>query len=124
MSENLNIRLLQRQELYRLNKFYKLNESPIDPSKQLLTAAVAELDNRTIVGMLGFELVPHAGPLIVLEPWRGHGISQLLYAAIENELNKNKGTGYYTFPSNDASKHIAEKIGLIKLPWEVWKREF
>jgi len=123
MSENLNLRLIDRTELHKLRKFYKLEGSLRDP-KGLFTAAVAELPDETIVGMLGFELIPHLGPLYVMPNYRNNGIAVQLYQAIEVELDKKPGTGYYTFPSNEASKRVMEKLGLTKLPWEVWKREF
>src|SRR5271154_4703283 len=118
MSENPKIRLLYKEELKRLRRFYRENNSPIDPTKQLLTAAVAELPDETLVGMLGFELIPHVGPLFVTESHRGNGLAVKLYQEIESHLDKHPGTGYYTFPSNDTSIHIASKLGLVKLPWE------
>lgn len=124
MLENPKLRLLRREELFKLRRLFRANESKIDPAKQLLTAAVAELSDKTIVGMLGFELIPHSGPLFVSEAYRGNGIGVKLYEVIEAELNKTPGTGYYTFPSNDISIAIAKKLNLEKLPWEVWKREF
>jgi GNAT superfamily N-acetyltransferase len=123
MSENLRLRLLAKEELYKLKKFYREVNAPMN--RNLLTAAVAELPDETIVGMLGFELFPHAGPLLVLPDYRGNGLASQLYGVIEEQFNKEPGTGYYTFPSNDASRRVAEKLGLVKLQdWEVWKREY
>jgi RimJ/RimL family protein N-acetyltransferase len=125
MLEKPKLRLLRREELHRLRSFYRKNGSPIDPHKQLLTAAVAELSDSTIVGFCGFELIPHAGPIEIVESYRGNGLGIELFQTIEKELDKYPHTGYYTFPSNDASKKLVEKLGLIKLEdWEVWKREY
>lgn len=124
MSEKLNLRLLQRDELHKLKPFYRRNDSPINPSNQLLTAAVVELPDETIVGMLGFELIPHVGPIEILDPYKRMGLGTKLYQLIESQLGKNPHTGYYTFPSTDASKELVKKLGLIKMPWEVWKREY
>lgn len=123
MSENLKARMLQRDELFRLKKFYRMNDSKMNP-EDLYSASVIETSDEKIVGMLGLELIPHAGPLYVLPEFRGHGLAVQLYRTIEANLTKKPRTGYYTFPSNDISKHIAQKLGLEKLPCEVWKREF
>jgi GNAT superfamily N-acetyltransferase len=123
MLESLRFRLMQRDELFRLKRIYRLNDSKLDPT-DLLTAAVVENVDSTIVGVAGFELIPHVGPLWVDESLRGNGIAGKLFKVIEDELNKTKGTGYYSFPSNDISKRVMEKLGLEKLPVEVWKREF
>jgi ribosomal protein S18 acetylase RimI-like enzyme len=124
MLENLSAKMLKKDELYKLKRIYKLNESPRDPTKSLLSAAVIQLPDETIVGMLGFELIPHAGPLWVKPEFRRNGLAVALYQMIESQLSQNHGTGYYTFMSNDASKALAQKLGLEKLPWEVWKREY
>jgi RimJ/RimL family protein N-acetyltransferase len=124
MLENPKLRLLGKEELYKLKRFYREEGSKINPSQSLFTAAVAELEDETIVGMLGFELVPHVGPLFVRESYRGQGLAGRLYGIVEDQLDKRPGTGYYTFPSNDASRRVAEKLGLEKLNWDIWKREY
>jgi GNAT superfamily N-acetyltransferase len=123
MLENPKLRLLAKEELYKLKRFYKEEGSKADP-RSLLTAAVAKLEDETIVGMLGFELVPHVGPLYVTAPFRGQGLAGRMYELIEEQLNKQPGTGYYTFPSTDASRRVAEKLGLEKLNWDIYKREY
>lgn len=123
MLENPRLRLLAKEELHKLRPFFKRNGSQSDP-RNFLSAAVAQLSDETIVGMLGFELIPHLGPLEVIEPYRGNGIAVQLYRTIEDQFTKVPGSGYYTFPSNDASRRVSEKLGLIKLDWEVWKREY
>lgn len=125
MLESPRLRLLGKEELRRIRPIFRSNGSNADPTKQLLAAAIAELSDETIVGMLGFELIPHCGPLIVNENYRGQGLASKLYGVIEDQFTKVKGSGYYTFPSNDASRRVAEKLGLEKLKdWEVWKREY
>ena len=121
---SLNLRLLKRDELFKLRRFYKARGSPIDPSKQLLTAAIAETVDEHIVGFCGFELIPHVGPIEILPEFQKQGLGTSLYKLIESQLDKTPNTGYYTFPSNDASKALVKKLGLEKLPWEVWKREY
>lgn len=124
MLESLNTKLLNRDELYKLRRIYKINESLQDPTKTLLTAAVIETPDESIVGMLGFELFPHVGPLWVKPEFRRNGLATAMYDMIESQLDKKPGTGYYTFMSNEASVGVAKKLGLVKLPWEVWKREY
>jgi RimJ/RimL family protein N-acetyltransferase len=124
MLESLSARILKHDELHKLKKIYRLNESKQDPTKSLLTAAIIELPDETIVGMLGFELIPHIGPLWVKENFRRIGLATAMYQMLESQLDKTPGTGYYTFPSNDASMNVIKKLGLEKLPVEVWKREF
>lgn len=124
MSEKPKLRLLAKDELQKLRSFYKSVGSTIDPRQQLLTAAVAQLPDETIVGFCGFELIPHVGPVQIIEPFRGQGLAVQLYELIEAQLDKKPHTGYYTFPSNDASKRVASKLGLTKLDWEIWKREY
>ena len=124
MLENLSAKMLKKDELYKLKRIYKLNESPRDPTKSLLSAAVIQLPDETIVGMLGFELILHVGPLWVKPEFRRNGLAVALYQMIESQLSQNHGTGYYTFPGNEASIGVVKKLGLEKLPWEVWKREY
>lgn len=123
MLENPRLRLLKRDELHRLKSFYKKVPGR-NPTKELFTAAIAQLSDETIVGYCGFELVPHCGPIEIIESYRGQGLGIKLYEAIEAELDKKPGTGYYTFPSNDAAKALVRKLGLTKMDWEVWKREY
>lgn len=123
MSENLKSRMLNRDELFKLKKFYKEFDCPSN-LKNLFTASVVQTIDERIVGMLGFELVPHAGPLYIDPNYRGQGLAIQLYKTIESNISKEPGTGYYTFPSNEISIKIAQKLGLEKLPCEVWKREF
>jgi len=121
--EDLKIRYLSKEELYKLKTIFKQQGASIDP-RTMLSAAVAELPDETIVGFLGLDLVPHAGPLFVEEKYRGHGLSYEFYNMIDKLMNKDKGTGFYTFPSTDASKHIVSKLGLEKMNWEIWKKEY
>lgn len=123
MLESPRLRLLTREELHRLKKFYKKAPGR-NPVKELFSAAVAELSDETIVGYCGFELVPHCGPIEILPEYQHKGLGVKLYETIEAELDKKPGTGYYTFPSNDAAKALMKKMGLTKLDWEVWKREY
>ena len=123
MLESPRLRLLQRDELHRLKKFYK-KAGGRNPTKELFTAAVAQLSDDTIVGFCGFELVPHCGPIEIIPEYQHRGIGVELYKTIEEQLDKTPGTGYYTFPSNDAAKALVRKLGLTKMDWEVWKREY
>jgi hypothetical protein len=124
MLENPKFRLLNANELHKLKKFYKSAHATGLNPKSLVTAAVAELPDETIVGFLGFDFVPHAGPIEILEPYRHQGLGFQLYQTIEAALSKQPHTGYYTFPSTDGSKALAKKLGLVKLDWEIWKREY
>lgn len=123
MSENLNYRLLKRDELFRLKRLWREQGSMLDP-ENLLTAAVAISEDEKIVSACGFELVPHLGPIYVNENLRRQGVASKLINLIEDQLSKKPHTGYYTFPSNNASQSLMSKLGLVKLPWEVWKREY
>lgn len=123
MSENPKIRLMKRDELFKLKKLWKEQGSSLDP-ENLLTAAVAETEDERIIGVCGFELVPHLGPIYIQDGHRNQGIGSLLIGEIEKNLSQKPHTGYYTFPSNDASINLMKKLGLEKLPWEVWKREY
>lgn len=78
---SLNLRLLKRDELFKLRKFYRNSGSKIDPVKQLLSAAVAETEDERIVGFCGFELVPHVGPIEILSEFQKTGTG---YTIISN----------------------------------------
>lgn len=120
---NLNYRLLRRDELFKLKKLYR-KEGWLKNPNELLTAAVAELPDGMIVGTAGFELFPHIGHGVVLEQFRGNGIIEQCITTIEDLLDKKPGTSWITLASNEAAINVVKKLGLEKLPLEVWKREY
>jgi len=126
MSENLDIHLLPKLQWGRLRKIYKENNARISPcSPNIVTHVVAQLPDETIVGSLSLELIPHAGGLWIAEPFRGQGVAVKLYKEIENKvLTQVSNSGYYTFPSNPTAVRVMEKLGLEKMPWEVWRRSY
>ena len=80
--------------------------------------------NGEIVALQGLDFIPHGGPLWIHPDFRGQGIYRPLNAMFETLFNKIRGSGYFMFPSNNKSKSICKKLGLTKMDWEVWKREF
>lgn len=119
----MKLKIISGLELARLKPIFEKQGSSYDP-KNLLLSAVTELPNGEIIGCIGLEIINHVGAVFVEESFRNQGIATDLYKFLELNLPHVKGTGYYTFPSTDISKKIALKLGLTKLDWEVWRREY
>lgn len=119
-------RILPLNQYHLVKKIFEDNGGRLpDPGEWSKNIIVTQTESGEIIAMAVYELVPHLGPIWVKEDLRRRGLCSRLIKYIEEAFTSGKKhTGYYMFPSTDISKALAKKLGLQKMDWEVWKREY
>ena len=70
-----------------------------------------KIHDGNIIGQASYHEIPHIGEIFVKEKYRREHIGQALIHRLEVIAPE-----YYTFPSNDASVALFQKLGLKELP--------
>lgn len=111
-----------REQWHRLKPVYEEQGDSL-PAAEQNTAVVAE-DGGSIIAMCGVNLIAHLGPLWVASQWRGRGISDKVAAGADQLIRELGAKGYLMFPSNKGAAAVAQRLGLERMTWEVYRREF
>jgi len=107
----ITYRLLNIDEWERLNT---LLESKFIPSPAASTAAVAEDENRNIIGVLFLQLAMHMEPLVLSSPKVNF---ERLYSTLYNAFQDKKGLSFYCFSDKEVVNRMAEHVGMTKTPY-------
>lgn len=117
----MTFRFLRPEEWHLLDHVW--GDEQIHPTPDQYLAAVA-MDEGKVVALQCIGLIPHGGPLWVDEKYRGQALWKPVNQLLEMVLSKIPGSGYYMLPSNRRAERVCEKLGLKKLPWSIFRREF
>lgn len=115
----MKLRRLPDNEYDRVTALYKHYSATL-PDPNVVGIFVMENEDNEIISMVSFELVQHLGPIWTDPDYQKIGCATELIEFVTSTL---RHPSYYMFPSTPASKRVAEKCGLIKTDWEVWKKE-
>ena len=118
----MEIRLIQPEEWAALEPIYRQEGGPVPHADQAISAAA--FDDHGIAGFWSAYGSVHAGPLWVRPDKRGTGLWRGLNATLESGFDKVPKTGYFCFSGEPKVEVIFKKLGLVQMPYKVWKREF
>lgn len=111
------VRELPADDWGRLVSVFEQNKT-VTPDPDLARILVAEEDAK-ITGFIVIQLVPHLEPIYVAPEQRGTDTwSQLAEAAV---AFMPLGSEFYAFAPRPAIEHMAERVGMVKLPWSVMR---
>lgn len=114
----MNIRVLEGHEFPKLESLFADNGVAL-PNPDFSEIIVAE-DQNEIVGFLVAQLVLHTEPVWIKPEHRGKGLWRDLHLMAQKSIGDQE---YFAFAPDDRISHMAESVGLKKMPWSVFKRE-
>ncbi len=118
----MTYRLLPAEEWDRLIPLFAKYGQKVPPSPATglpIAAAVAE-DETGIRGCWFIQPAFHVEPLILDEP---HVNFMRLFKVLMQALEGKQGLAYYGFTDREVTEGMGEHLGLVEMPWKVWKGE-
>lgn len=113
----MNYRLLRADEWSRLESIMPSN---FIPQPEVCTAAIAEDEQGQLCGVLFLQLAFHLEPLVLRAP---DVRFDKLYKTLYNAVEQSKGLHFYCFADSEVVAKMAEHVGMLKRPYEVFEGE-
>jgi len=114
---SITYRLLDPTEWSKLNA---IMDAKFIPHPDAASAAIAEDENGTIVGVLFLQLALHMEPLVLTAPSVNF---QRLHDVLYDAVSADKGLRIYCFSDKDIIDAMARKVGMTELPYKVFEQE-
>lgn len=114
----MNLRIIQGKELQRLNPILEERGWPM-PSEQCSIAIIGE-ENGELCGFAIIQLLPHLEPVWVRTDQRGTGLADSIVTLAAGQLESMNIQHWVSVIRNDQSKRLAESIGMVPSPGEVY----
>lgn len=115
----MTYRLLKPEEWHLLIPLFPSAVSKI-PSPLVSTCAVAQSEDGALKGALFMQLALHCEPLILENP---HVSFLRLHETLESAYAGNTGLSYYAFSDLPVVAGMAEKAGMAKTDYTLWRKE-
>jgi hypothetical protein len=114
--EAVTFRELEKDELGKLLPFLKANNWDI-PYPKFAAVWVAEYEGQ-IVGFAVQQILPVAGPLFVVQPWRGTGLAEML----ARDLKERMAVNYIAVASSEFSEKLCRELGMHEVPGKLFRK--
>lgn len=120
MQTTVELRWLQFDDILKLKDIF-VAQGWVIPNTQFARFLVG-FDGDRIVSMIGFEMKPMIGPMWLDEEYRGNGLAEEMTDTMVEWLYEVNCPEAFMVGRSPHSAKLAEKHGMVKLPYATYYR--